>query len=253
MARPAVRLPPARRPGLLASRAPATVAGPPAAACSRRYCGECAAGAPGLLGRVPVAAPPAAACSRRYGGDRFSPAPAPAGVVHRSPAPACFLPASVGRPSLQLGRVTHLGWPWNRPLAPHWLARPVLGAAPCSGCAGCLFSSPERAEIAEHAQKARVCLETGRCGWLEDVHLLLRSSPAGSEAVRRFGSGASVVSRGGVAQPGRALRSHRRSRGFKSHHLHQDVFTFQCLPCSHFGRMTDGNRLRPFACRWLSA
>ena len=44
-----------------------------------------------------------------------------------------------------------------------------------------------------------------------------RERPAGA-ARRRFGTPG--PSFGGVAQPGRALRSQRRSRGFKSHHLH---------------------------------
>ena len=57
--------------------------------------------------------------------------------------------------------------------------------------------------VAERAHDLRA---TARGSWFD----------RGSERARWYALG----SHGGVAQPGRALRSQRRSRGFKSHHLH---------------------------------
>ena len=69
----------------------------------------------------------------------------------------------------------------------------------------------------------RAVIERTR-GDVTNALVIARLQAAISYAVRSLGNqplgGSLHRSRGGVAQPGRALRSQRRSRGFKSHHLH---------------------------------
>jgi hypothetical protein len=79
---------------------------------------------------------------------------------------------------------------------------------------------------AQHARTARRRARSGAGGGARAAHperarhVGAAARPVGLTEGPRDHGGTLSGPDGGVAQPGRALRSQRRSRGFKSHHLH---------------------------------
>ena len=118
--------------------------------------------------------------------------------------------------------------PWNRSLASvSALSAPFRARFLVLGVFSARFRQKWRRETAvaprnrNRAQKTPSRVENDgsrRHGWSTDPQICGRVQ----EPFARWTEALVLWVRGGVAQPGRALRSQRRSRGFKSHHLHQE-------------------------------